>query len=542
MRSRKKRSPVRQVWIIAISLIMAILYASVALKYKVTFLPKTVINGINVAGMDAAAVYEMINQNIRQYTLKIVKRDGSFDQIRGDEIGLSMKADGALEQLLEHQNPFAWGAHYLKGNEYSLEAVVTYDARQLQSVVNALTCLDPEQIISPVDAQIAYQNDIGYHIIAETDGNELLTEMLYDEIANAIDRFDEQLSLDELQLYKQPQIRHNDPDLEAQLKTLQAYSELVITYRFGDQLEILDGTTIHQWLFVDDQNQVIIQEAGVKEYIAGLAKKYNTAYHAKQLNTSYGQTVTITSGHYGWLINQEAEQAALIKIIHSGQSQNREPLYHQRAASHNSPDYGNTYVEINLTAQHLYFYKDGKLLIEADFVSGNESKNWSTPAGAFALTYKQRDATLRGKDYRTPVTYWMPFNGNIGMHDGYWRSSFGGTIYKKNGSHGCINLPPAAAKTIYENIEAGMPVLCYHLDGTEQKKKTEIPVPAAKPPVAPETSAAVTETAPAEPETVPIPTEAETAAVSETVAIPETIAPIEPIIVPELTIPESAAS
>ncbi len=66
----------------------------------------------------------------------------------------------------------------------------------------------------------------------------------------------------------------------------------------------------------------------------------------------------------------------------------------------------------------------------------------------------------------------MPFNGNIGMHDATWRGSFGGSIYKTNGSHGCINLPRAAAKTIYENIEKGMPVLCYHLGGTESGKSS----------------------------------------------------------------------
>lgn len=72
---------------------------------------------------------------------------------------------------------------------------------------------------------------------------------------------------------------------------------------------------------------------------------------------------------------------------------------------------------MNLTAQHLFYYKNGKLLIESDFVSGNEAKGWSTPAGAYELTYKQRNAVLKGKNYNTPVTYWMPFNGNIGMHD-----------------------------------------------------------------------------------------------------------------------------
>lgn len=63
----------------------------------------------------------------------------------------------------------------------------------------------------------------------------------------------------------------------------------------------------------------------------------------------------------------------------------------------------------------------------------------------------------------------MPFNGNIGLHDATWRSTFGGTIYKTSGSHGCVNLPPAVAKTIFENIAAGVPVLCYHLPGTESQ-------------------------------------------------------------------------
>jgi hypothetical protein len=148
-------------------------------------------------------------------------------------------------------------------------------------------------------------------------------------------------------------------------------------------------------------------------------------------------------------------------------------VYSQTAASHTGNDYGDTYVEINLSAQHLFFYVDGELLIESDFVSGNASKGWSTPGGIFPLTYKERNATLRGANYATPVSYWMPFNGNIGMHDSNWRSSFGKNIYKTNGSHGCINLPPSVAKVIFENIEQGMPVLCYYLSGTEYASEPE---------------------------------------------------------------------
>ena len=112
------------------------------------------------------------------------------------------------------------------------------------------------------------------------------------------------------------------------------------------------------------------------------------------------------------------------------EQQTREPEYSQKAASRGANDYGSTYVEINLTAQHLYFYKNGELLVETDFVSGNESRGWATPGGAYPLTYKQRNATLRGEGYATPVSYWMPFNGGIGLHDASWRGSFGGAIIR----------------------------------------------------------------------------------------------------------------
>ncbi len=85
---------------------------------------------------------------------------------------------------------------------------------------------------------------------------------------------------------------------------------------------------------------------------------------------------------------------------------------------------------------------------------------------------------MAGQGYRTPVSYWMPFNNNIGMHDAGWRKSFGGNIYKTNGSHGCINLPYSIAEEIYGYIEQGTPVICYYLPGTEPVKEPEQTTPA----------------------------------------------------------------
>ena len=124
-------------------------------------------------------------------------------------------------------------------------------------------------------------------------------------------------------------------------------------------------------------------------------------------------------------------------------------------------DIGHTYVEINITRQRLWFYKDGRIIAQGSVVTGNPNRGNGTVVGTYMLNYKQKDTTLRGVDYEAKVSYWMPFYGNIGIHDASWRHSFGGNIYKSNGSHGCVNVPTNLAKTIFENIEEGTPIVCY---------------------------------------------------------------------------------
>lgn len=93
---------------------------------------------------------------------------------------------------------------------------------------------------------------------------------------------------------------------------------------------------------------------------------------------------------------------------------------------------GNTYAEVNLTTQHMYYVKDGHIALETDVVTGNPNKGNATPTGVYSLAYKAKDQTLKGTkkadgtyEYETPVKYWMPFNGGVGfmMHHGsyIWR-------------------------------------------------------------------------------------------------------------------------
>ena len=309
--------------------------------------------------------------------------------------------------------------------------------------------------------------------MAETQGNELDQAKTLEVIGNAVEELKGLVDLDAEGCYETPTVTSDSEELQNTLQKLQKYGTVTITYRFGDNIEVLDGSTISTWLEVDGF-AVTLDQTQVENYVATLRKKYDSIFRSRTFMTSYGKEITVDGGDYGWWMNYQQEAKELAAQIETGESGERTPVYYQTAASYGVPDYGDTYVEINLTAQHLFFYKDGQLVMESDFVSGNSARGYDTPEGTYSITYKQRNATLVGENYETPVSYWMPFNKNIGMHDATWRSSFGGTIYKTKGSHGCINMPYEKAQELYGYIEKGTPVICYHLAGTERFTESEL--------------------------------------------------------------------
>ena len=510
------------------------LYWHESLKYQTCFLPGTIVDGMDVTGKTASEVEDAITEQLKGYTLTINGREELSESITGESVGLYAEFDDTLEKAVAAQKPMNWGKYRFGKavNEVNTDALLHYSSEMLDEAVAGLSCMDRENMREPQDARISdYDSATGsYMIIKEDEGTELLEDKVKEAVASAIMSLSESVNLEEQGCYLSPAVTSGDEALKTACESMNRYVGTKITYKFGDRSETLSGNEIHNWLTVNGTS-VGVSEAKAAEYVKNLASAYNTAYKPKTLKTSYGKNVTITTGSYGWKIDQTKETAALVSLIKNGEQTSREPEYSQKAASRSGNDYGNTYVEINLTAQHLYFYVDGKLLVQSDFVSGNAAKGWSTPAGAYALTYKQRNATLKGQGYATPVSYWMPFNGGIGLHDANWRKTFGGTIYKNKGSHGCINLPPAVAKTIYENISAGDPVLCYHLDGTESSStggtkkdgEAETTAPATTAPTtAAPTTAAPTTAAPttAAPETTAAgPSVPETAAAATTPAV-----------------------
>lgn len=458
--------------IVTIAVLFVLLtYSVIAVYFKDRFLFGTRVNGMKVSGKTVKQVEEMIGSQLRDYSIKIDERNDNSEVIYGSDIGLENTFDDTLSSYVKNQNTIGWFASLFSKKNIELEKLIVYDKMKYEDVVSGLMCLsDESRIVQPEDAHISDYANGTYEIVPEVQGSLVNKDRLKEVLDSAILSLSDEVNIDEAGCYEAPAVTSDDENLKNTCDVLNKYVSADIKYTFGDKIEEVDGDMISEWISYGEDGSVSLDDTAIANYIQSLATKYNTIFTNRKFKTSYGQTVTVEGGDYGWWMDQITESQKLKDSIMAGEQDTREPEYKQKAESHGDKDYGDTYVEINITAQHLYFYVDGKLIIESDFVSGTETNGHATPSGTYSITYKERDATLNGENYSTPVSYWMPFNMDIGLHDAGWRSKFGGFIYQKSGSHGCINLPVDVAKTIFQYIEKGDPVIVYRLPGTESKE------------------------------------------------------------------------
>ena len=206
-----------------------------------------------------------------------------------------------------------------------------------------------------------------------------------------------------------------------------------------------------------------------------LADEVDTVYKEHPFTTHEGDEIMVPGkGYYGYRIDKTNEQDQLWEELDENEQLEREPVYWRTEAA--EPDdnhgFGSDYVEVDLSQQHLWIYEDGEVILETDVVSGLNDKEHRTPAGAYFAYDKKTDTVLRGDKqddgewgYETPVKYWIRLTDTgIGLHDADWRYSFGGNIWKWNGSHGCINIPKNVMPTIYELVYENMPIVVHYGD------------------------------------------------------------------------------
>lgn len=319
-----------------------------------------------------------------------------------------------------------------------------------------------------MEASDAYVDlsDPDFPIIEEQLGTKPDADKFFADVTSHIQMGEFHFIFDEKKYYTAPEVRSDDPELIAYQKYCKKYLKQKITYKLGDETftispEVLDS------LMVDDMSGKADEDA-VAAYVTALAEKYDNIDKERNFTSLTGKEITVPSGTYGWEIDVDKEKEQLLADINSHKKVLREPEFSQKGYGEYTQDMGDTYIDVDISTQHVNYYKNGELIFSSPCVTGNRRTGTVTDTGAYYILNKIRNVTLRGDngdgtEYASFVYYWLGVNwSGEGFHDANWRRSFGGRIWTYNGSHGCINMPPSRMPELYRLAEVGIPVAVHY--------------------------------------------------------------------------------
>lgn len=446
---------------------------------------------VDVSGKTPEEACEYIDEELSELNFKLSGRD--LDKsYKGAEIDLGLENGEALYKYFDENryNPLLC----FSGPE-DLKLDIGFDEELCDEL--SLKLSENDDPIEPKAAYVAdFDPERGYAIVPEVEGNILKTGAFREFIKEETAGLNTEIVIPD-ELYKSSRIKKDSSILKERAERLNSLAFRTIIIRFGEEHpeaeavaspseahdkdqsfmfeEKLDGSMLSKWIR-DEGGEIKLSEEEIKAYTDSLILKLreyelkgssaDTKKIADESKFSEELSANLSSGYMEKRISTPSEAV-------EERAQRKAPVTKISVPAREvhkdyRPEFGDKYVEVWLAGQRVRMFENGMLAVETPCVTGNVARGDATPPGTFKLYYKQRNRVLRGEkrpdgsySYESPVSFWMPFNGGIGLHDATWRGSFGGNIYKYSGSHGCINMPYSAAKAIYEKVEAGTTVHVY---------------------------------------------------------------------------------
>lgn len=391
--------------------------------------------------------------------LLIVGRNNKTDRLTAKVIGYqeTVKPDFTLDQ-----NAFLWPLAFFQTDTYNPEYDVTYRQQQLEDFIAQSKLTEGEQ--APVDAKVVYENG-KYVISPEREGDMLNRKEATERIIESFMRDDKEIQLEDS--YLKPQITKENPELVKKRDDLNEIHVLKIEFDFGEDHEVLEGDQLLDLYNISESGYIANRDL-VHEYVRQLAIRYDTFGIDRTFKPTGLSEITVPGGIYGWQIDVETSTDLLVTKLNNKESGLLELSYLNEGLTKGRNDIGNTYIEVDITRQHLWYYKEGKLITDSPIVTGDPNRGVPTSVGVEKVWSKEKDRNLVGinpegsGDYSSFVDFWMPVNwNNVGIHNSRWRTEFGGSVYNGRGSFGCINTPYEPAQLIYQNVEINTPVVIY---------------------------------------------------------------------------------
>jgi hypothetical protein len=265
------------------------------------------------------------------------------------------------------------------------------------------------------------------------------------------------VDLNQADLYVHPTYEKDSPETEEGKKALEKCLKSSISLKHEDETFKLTYKDFGPWLHLDTSMNLLIDTVPFQEFVADIALKIDPPV-SEFLTQEPVETDSSTENTFIPRVNLFKEMAAIAKLIPLGKKSTYTLGFSSVPWLQGFKEGHTSFVEVNLSLQKLWLFKKGCLILESDVVTGNKKTGHLTPKGDYSVRYKTTDRVLRGDDYEAFVRYWMPFYKGYGLHDADWRRTFGGTIWERAGSHGCVNMPVRNAPIVYFNVSVGTKV------------------------------------------------------------------------------------
>ncbi len=335
--------------------------------------------------------------------------------------------------------------------------------------MRALPEMQDENMAEPTDAFMDYV-DNKFVVVPEEEGTTLDKKVVLRQVLEAAEDYKTDVDITAIEnVYAKPKetVATVGKELQEEADALNEYTTAGITYTLPNgEEQTLDGTITRNWLSKDDYGNYYkdwyVWNDQISSYVQNVADMVYSVGKTRTFNATGIGEIQVSGGNYGYEIDVYAEIQQLSEELENGTVVTREPIYASKETATENNGFGDDYIEVDCTRQYMWIYIDGEVALETDVVTGLMTESRATPAGVCLIYNKALDYTLTGPGYRTPVSYWMPFNGAVGFHDAWWRGAFGGDIYLWDGSHGCVNMPVDMAAKAFDLVTFEMPVVVYY--------------------------------------------------------------------------------
>ena len=487
-KSPKKKSHIGAVAVF-LSILIALLFLGLLYYrqyqyYLDHFYPGTVLNGVDCSELTVPEAESILQNFIDRYTFTLTDAEGRSETITAQQLEMTYESDGTVAALLAAQEPALWVFNMNHPESAKAKLDYTFRTEAADEWLASLPCVTDGT--PPEDAYIAPYEDGYWHVIPEKEGNLVDLEKAKACVRSAIESGAETLSLAEEDCYVKPAVRSDEPSLKEEAKKkndeldrqkrieeiTDVSVSLVILDENTETPSVLDQKALKEMITDEPDAEPQIDRKKLTEWVRKWAEQAGILEDNHLFLNCYGQLLHLENGtDAGWQLDLEKTTDAVLDAVTKKENKTvKAVLTRAETGTLQSEE---TYVEIIIHEQRMLCYQNGELKVDTPVVTGavvtDLSYDTQTPSdGIWHIFWKSQNYHMKGPrqsdgsyEYETDVEFWMPFNGDIGIHDKQDRPAFGGDIYIAGGSHGCINTPYEAAKQIYEITSVGTPVIVW---------------------------------------------------------------------------------